>query len=240
MSLKLQDFKLGASDRVDVVEWRAMARANADVNSLALAAPIKSSVADQMLIDRLISTYISSSDAGLNVNVRLKPKPGQLLARGMEVTAQGPRACGLAKMGDPCFLEVTANEDCYIYLIEQDCSGELCFLLPNTADPRADNRVRRNEVRTVPDEGRGDRFNINFTPPAGLERVVVVASRTPWSDYDSLMRMKGRQCTSALARSVVVTRGMNVTPKVDMAPSQHSVAAPNTMALAELRFLLVE
>ena len=221
-----------------------MARATADVNSSAMAAaPIKCAVADQMLIDRLVAAYANSGDASFTVNVRLKPLRGQLFSQGMVATAQGWRTCGTASMKDPVFLEVCASEDCYIYLIEQDSSGGLCFLMPNSTHPAADNRVRRNEVRTVPDKERGDRFEIAFQPPAGLERVVVVASRTPWADYDSLMRMnEGRQRTAALARSVVLTRAMEVKPTADLAPSQHNTpAAPATaMALAELRFLLVE
>jgi len=61
----------------------------------------------------------------------------------------------------------------------------------------------------VPDRaGHGDRFDIEFEPPAGLERVVVFASRTPWAEYANLMRMnEGRQRTAALARSVVLSRG---------------------------------
>jgi hypothetical protein len=241
LELKQQDFKLGAPDRVDVVEWRAMARATADVDTQALAAPV-CAVAEQMLVDRLISAYLNSGDAGFSVSVKLKPKADQFSTpRGMDVAPTGPRACGVALMSDPVFLEVTATEDCYIYLIEQDSSGGLCFLLPNAADPNANNRVRRNEVRTVPDKQRcGDRFDISFTPPAGLERVVAFASRTPWADYANLMRMnEGRQRTAALARSVVLSRGMAATAS-DQAPSQHNAGPPAGMALAELRFLLVQ
>ena len=237
LELKQQEFKLGAPDRGDVVEWRAMARATADVDTQALAAPV-CAVAEQMLVDRLISAYLNSGDAGFSVSVTASPVWS---ANPVDVAPTGPRACGVALMSDPVFLEVTATEDCYIYLIEQDSSGGLCFLLPNAADPNANNRVRRNEVRTVPDKQRcGDRFDISFTPPAGLERVVAFASRTPWADYANLMRMnEGRQRTAALARSVVLSRGMAATAS-DQAPSQHNAGPPAGMALAELRFLLVQ
>ncbi len=228
---KQQDFALGGGDRVDALEWRAMASADAaQVEANALVSPAGGGklcgLAAQLAMDRFLAYAASRvNDDDFRVSVRLcntaqAQERTRSLVRGMNVAATP--ACAVARMNDPVLLEVEATHDCFIYVVEQDSSGALCPLLPNAADARAGNAVRANVPRRVPDAALGDAFTVAFCPPAGLERVVCFATRQPWAEYARLAGLADdRQRLTALTRGCVVA------------------ATTPAMALAELRFTLL-
>ena len=228
---KQQDFALGGGDRVDALEWQAMA--SADAPAVEANALVSSGgggklcgLAAQLAMDRFLA-YASTHalDQGFNVSVRLfnPAAPPTALTRGAMVSKT---SVAVARMGDPVVLDVTATRDCYIYLVEQDSSGTLCPLLPNGEDTRASNFVRANTTRRVPDPAAGDAFEISFCPPPGLERIVCFATLQPWSEYAGLAGLEDRQRVTALTRGTMVK-------------ATKTEGKDPAMALAEIRFTLL-
>jgi hypothetical protein len=81
-----------------------------------------------------------------------------------------PEAAPVASVrtGDLLRLEVVADADGYLTLLNLGSSGELNVLFPN---PRAeDNRIQA---------GRPQRLTVKLTPPAGTDRVAVIWTRQP-------------------------------------------------------------
>ena len=177
VSLKGQDAALGAADRVDVFEWAAMANA---LSAASVVAKPASGLEGQRLLDRLVAyANANKSDPDFRVLVHLKGKP--IPPRGMQATATK----FTARMGDSVTLEVTATKDCYFYLIEQDSTGDVSPLVPwNEAVSGIDNKLTANVIRPVPAADGSDGFNIQFVPPAGLERVVVFAVQRKLEEWD--------------------------------------------------------
>jgi hypothetical protein len=225
---KQQDFALGGGDRVDALEWRGMASADAaQVEANTLVSPAGGGklcgLAAQLAMDRFLSHAATHAhDDGFRVSVRLynPAAPHTGITRGVKLSVA---TVAVARMGDSVVLDVEATRDCYIYLVEQDSSGALCPLLPNAADSRANNKVLANVPRRVPDPSLGDAFKIEFCPPPGLERVVCFATPQPWPDYARLAGLgDDRQRVTALTRGCMVTASKS-----------------DAMALAEIRFTLL-
>ena len=78
-------------------------------------------------------------------------------------------------VGEKMAVTVTADHDCFLYLIYYGAGGQVGLLFPNRY--QADNRVLANTRVTVPAEGSG--FRIVAEPPCGDEVLQVVASSTP-------------------------------------------------------------
>jgi hypothetical protein len=137
-----------------------------------------------------------------------------------------------------------ATEDCYVYVVEQDSSGHIEPLLPSKVHPRANNYLRANVRRQLPDNSPAvnDDLEIKFCEPPGLERVIVVATRTPWADYEAFAAItEPRARTVALTRGVR-TRGMAAVSRHMMAAESATAAdarAPPDMAVAEMQFTLL-
>ena len=225
LAQKQQDFSLGAGDAVDALEWRTMITARQDADMQALAQPGNSGglhgIAAQLAVDRFLAFAAAhSTDPSFRVSVSMR---GPSLQRAM-VVRPATTGCAVARMCDPVVLQVESTRDCFFYLLEQDCTGALCPLLPNKEDPRASNKLRGGVSRLVPDPQLGDSFGIEFQPPAGLERVLVFATLEPWEDYAAIARL-----TDERQRVAAVTRGMRVV----------ALKRP-IMAVVELRFTLLE
>ncbi|GAA5534920.1 DUF4384 domain-containing protein [Deinococcus metallilatus] len=77
------------------------------------------------------------------------------------------------RIGDRIRLSVSVNENAYVYLFNVNPDGSVDQILPNRLS--GSNYVRRGEIRTFP--ASGDNFVFNVGGPAGLNKVLVVASR---------------------------------------------------------------
>ena len=208
--LKQQDAGLGGSSTVDVYEWAAMAQAAGDPITTALEASKSNSsgLEAQRLLDRFLAyANANKADDSFKIFVDLAGPGGgavtntTVMSRGMKTSAVG--STYRAKVCDPVHLSVMATQDCYFYLVEQDSSGALCPLVPwNATVPNVDNRLVANVSRPVPRQGDG--FDIEFSPPAGLERVFVFGVKQPmerWGDLASIQNTTQRG--EALIRTVV-------------------------------------
>ncbi len=136
--------------------------------------------------------------------VELVPPPGA--PRAVRVVPSSPLGLvsNVRMCEQPVQLEVWATRDCYLYLIEQDCEGGICPLLPsNAAQQDAECRLQANVRRAVPDAALGDQFAIIFTPPIGLERVYAFASLRPFSTWSGDGAMLSANLRS-LSRSLAV------------------------------------
>ncbi|MXV20189.1 DUF4384 domain-containing protein [Deinococcus xianganensis] len=79
------------------------------------------------------------------------------------------------RVGDRIRISTTVNEDAYVYLFNINPDGTTDQILPNRLSSSA--YVRAGQVRTFPD--RGDNFVFNISGPRGINKVLVIASRTP-------------------------------------------------------------
>ncbi|EYB67600.1 S-layer protein [Deinococcus phoenicis] len=78
------------------------------------------------------------------------------------------------RIGDRIRLSVSVNESAYVYLFSVSPDGSVDQVLPNSLSSGG-NYVRKGEVRTFP--AARDNFVFNVGGPAGLNKVLVVASR---------------------------------------------------------------
>jgi len=84
------------------------------------------------------------------------------------------------KQGESIQFHFRTNKDGYIYLYHMDAAGQVKMLFPNRYNQ--DNRVKANQVYTVPDETMN--FELTITPPFGAEMVKTVASLQPLKNID--------------------------------------------------------
>jgi hypothetical protein len=202
---KQQDAALGGGNTVDVYEWAAMAQAAGDpiTTALEVSKTSSSGLEAQRLLDRFLAfANANKADDSFKIFVDLvTPGTGAVATRGMKTTAVG--STYKAKVGDPVHLSVMATQDCYFYLVEQDSSGALCPLVPwNETVPNVDNRLTANVARPVPRQGDG--FEIEFAPPAGLERVFVFGVKQPINEWGNVASIQNTtQRGAALTRAMV-------------------------------------
>ncbi|MER3556291.1 MAG: PEGA domain-containing protein [Meiothermus sp.] len=85
------------------------------------------------------------------------------------------------KTGNPVYnfgenieISVRVTQDAYVYLFGVRSTGEIDGILPNSFDQ--DNFLRAGETRTYPSNAQ---YTFTIDPPAGQDRVLAVASRTP-------------------------------------------------------------
>ena len=91
------------------------------------------------------------------------------------------------RTGDHVKLTVEANDSGYLYIVQQGASGKWKVLFPR--EPIAGgNRIEKNRREEIP---RDTYFNV--ADPAGDEKLFVVLSREPESDWERLIRSVGGQ-----------------------------------------------
>ena len=79
------------------------------------------------------------------------------------------------RVGEKINLNVQTNQDAYVYLFNVDGDGKVDQLLPNRYASGA-NFVRANTVKSFPTAG--DAFTFDIAGPAGLNKVLALASKT--------------------------------------------------------------
>jgi len=77
--------------------------------------------------------------------------------------------------GDKIQIFVTPNKDAYVYLFNVEADGGVTQILPNRFSGEA--LVKANVVKAFP--GTGDKFTFDIAGPAGVNKVLALASSTP-------------------------------------------------------------
>ena len=79
------------------------------------------------------------------------------------------------KKGEHIEVFMQGNRDFYARVVDITSSGDIVQLLPN--DYRKNNFFRSGRVFKIPD--KGDVFQLNVSPPYGVDTIVVFASEVP-------------------------------------------------------------
>jgi uncharacterized protein with LGFP repeats len=80
------------------------------------------------------------------------------------------------RVGEQIRIGVNVTEDAYVYLFNVNANGEINLILPN-AYQGGENFLYAGETRTFPAPGANFRFTIDG--PAGIDKVLAVASTQP-------------------------------------------------------------
>jgi serine/threonine protein kinase len=164
----------------------------------------------QALADKLLElSRRSGSRVKLDVSVS-SAREGELVFRPVPLEAQPveptrnmvlvpePAPVAPVRTGDLVRLEVTADADGYLTVLNLGSSGELRVVFPNPA--ARDNRVRA---------GQPHRLTVKLTPPAGTDRAAVIWTARPSTLAPAEWRERieaGQMATLPAAES---TRGMD-------------------------------
>lgn len=125
----------------------------------------------------LLSPLASVAQAAPKISAQsiiVNPVPTSLEAKVWVDRDPGGTRTPNYRIGDRIRLSVSVNENAYVYLFSVGPDGSVDQILPNYLSSGG-NYVRRGEVRAFP--AAGDNFVFNVGGPAGLNKVLVVASR---------------------------------------------------------------
>ena len=105
--------------------------------------------------------------------------------------------------GDRITLNVKTTQDAYVYLFNVDQKGRINLILPNRFSS-GENFVKANTTKSFPD--KNDKFTFDIAGPAGLNKVLALASKTEL-DLDDIAQFKEDQQTGFA--TVTVKGGQN-------------------------------
>ncbi|MFC4638222.1 DUF4384 domain-containing protein [Deinococcus hohokamensis] len=105
--------------------------------------------------------------------------------------------------GDRIVLNVKTTQDAYVYLFNVDQKGNISLILPNRFTS-GENFIKANTTKTFP--SANDKFTFDIAGPAGLNKVLALASTTEL-DLDDIARFKEDQTTGFA--TVTVKGGQN-------------------------------
>ncbi|MFH2202789.1 MAG: DUF4384 domain-containing protein [Elusimicrobiota bacterium] len=88
------------------------------------------------------------------------------------------------KIGESMQFHVSADQDCYLTLIDVGTSGSATIIFPNNYSPS--NWVKKGVTYTIPDRDAGFEFEVGG--PQGVELVRAIASRHPSVDLKDAMK----------------------------------------------------
>lgn len=104
--------------------------------------------------------------------------------------------------GEKVKIYFEGNRDFYGKIIRVSVNGEVIQLIPNNY--RQISFFEKGKIYTVP--GKGDRFDLEVSPPSGTERIIVYASDAPLSQKNMKLISKGlyqyRSKLSSMEKSV--------------------------------------
>ena len=86
------------------------------------------------------------------------------------------------KEGEKIVVFLEGNRDFYARVVDIMADGSVIQLLPNQF--RRENFFRSGIVYQIPNHRRGDKFNLEVTPPFGTDKIVVYASDVPLGNVD--------------------------------------------------------
>ncbi|ACO46700.1 DUF4384 domain-containing protein [Deinococcus deserti] len=105
--------------------------------------------------------------------------------------------------GDRMTLNVKTTQDAYVYLFNVDQKGNIDLILPNKFTSGA-NFIKANTTKSFP--SKEDKFTFDIAGPAGLNKVLAVASKTEL-DLNDIAQFKEDQTTGFA--TVTVRGGQN-------------------------------
>jgi len=91
------------------------------------------------------------------------------------------------KEGENINVYIKGNRDFYAKIVKIGIDGDIVQLLPNNY--RQISLFKKGRTYRIPDEG--DRFNLEVSPPFGIERIIVFASELPLSRINMKTIAKG-------------------------------------------------
>lgn len=107
-------------------------------------------------------------------SIIVNPVPTDLSVRVWVDRDPGGNGTPTYRVGDAIRIATTVNEDAYVYLFNVNPDGTTDQILPNHLS--GTHYVRAGQTRTFP--APGDNFVFNVSGPRGLNKVLVIASRT--------------------------------------------------------------
>ena len=99
------------------------------------------------------------------------------------------------KIGSELRFALTAERDCYIYLVEYDCEGNAGLLAPGMAG--IDNKLFANTESIFPGLANKD-YSLMVEPPSGQETLIAVACTDP-SNFEKIWKEIIESSTTPLA-----------------------------------------
>jgi hypothetical protein len=127
--------------------------------------------------------------------------------------------------GDRIRIAVEANDDGYLYVVNQGSSGTWKLLFPSPEIKDGDNRIQKRVRYEIPSG-----YTFTFDEQAGAEKLFIVLSRQPEPDLESLIYSLGHG-----AKDKTVEK-----PKVMMASAAFSNDVIGKLRAAYARDLIVE
>jgi hypothetical protein len=132
--------------------------------------------------------------------------------------------------GDRIRIAVEANDDGYLYVVNQGSSGTWKLLFPSPEIKDGDNRVQKRVRYEIPSG-----YTFTFDEQAGAEKLFIVLSRQPEPDLESLIYSLGHGALGRGAKDKAVEK-----PKVMMASAAFSDDVIGKLRTAYARDLIVE
>jgi hypothetical protein len=112
-------------------------------------------------------------------------------------------------VGDKMTISVKVSQDCYLTIIDVGPSNKATVLFPNLYAPS--NAVKAGSTFRIPDASAG--FELEISPPAGVEIIRAIASREPAIDLADLKPTAEAPFTELKKELSVVTRDIHVKAK---------------------------
>jgi len=130
--------------------------------------------------------------------------------------------------GDRIRIAVEANDDGYLYVVNQGSSGTWKLLFPSPEIKEGDNRIQKRVRYEIPSG-----YTFTFDEQAGAEKLFIVLSRQPEPDLESLIYSLGHGAAKDKDKAVEK-------PKVMMASAAFSDDVIGKLRTAYARDLIVE
>jgi len=199
----------------------------------------------------LLALQNPASDIGLDVRIPTGEESvgSESGTRGLtKVSDNSVRSLSIRKAGEPrgagnsLLLEVRADRDVYLTVVDVDTEGNVNLLFPNSYQNESflpDGYVPSGTVARIPDSlepGNAAGFHWDYSPPAGRDTILVFASET-LEMAGTIRQLTGQsggaddisKLRSALGAAVV--RGVTVVP--DRPSSEPQVAEEQESALGD-------
>jgi len=96
----------------------------------------------------------------------------------------------LLKLGDPLFMEFTASDVCYVYILNEDEAGTLTVLFP-VPGLSPQNPLAGGVSHRLPGSRAGESQDWQMTSDGGEETVLIIASRAPLEAFERQLMAYG-------------------------------------------------
>jgi hypothetical protein len=145
-----------------------------------------------------ISCKVFNADSNLIIQSTEPP-----LTRDIKIVRRQKSCQQLVKIGTSIRIEISADSNCYLYIINIGTSGKTSMLLPNEYE--TENYFRANQVYHLPDEDCG----FEISGPPGKETIQVLAFSTRQQMLDRFIK-EGPMNDKELYRDITIKRKKNI------------------------------